>query len=563
MPVFQVEQVEDATAVGPRTPEVDHELAASHRDAAIKLLLQQRYVDAEALLREAARRRPDDADILNDLGMAVWRQKRLDEAEAIYRRAHQINPHNYKTLANLGLAVHEQRRFDEAAEYYRMALLIQPDGFEAIMNLGVVFSEQGKLDEAMGWLVAAHQLRPDSADALQNIGMNLSRLGRWEQAVVVYDEALGSNPESPQLHRNLAYALLASGQYERGWAEHEWRFKCPDYVGSRVNRTFWNGDHFRGRSILLHAEQGYGDTLQFIRFAPMVKRRGGRVVVQCPASLLRLVARCDGVDMAFDASSFVPDCQIHAPMLSLPAIFGTTMATVPAQVPYLATDPMLIEHWRSELARTLSIDRDRGAAPAETPSPSRSAKPFLIGIAWQGNPEHLADRWRSFPLSQFAPLAELPGVRLVSLQTEHGVDQLRAWAGRLPVTELTGPRRSDFTTTAAIMTHLDLVITPDTAVAHLAGGLGLQVWVGIALASDWRWPCGRDDTPWYPTMRLFRQTKLGDWDGVFRRMKSALERELESNMEEPIRGHWQSRANFAIACSTRFPPTLKKSLCSA
>ena len=238
-------------------------------------------------MREAVRLRPGDADYLNELGMAVWGQKRPAEAETIYREAYQINPDNYKTLANLGLAIHEQRRPGEAAQFYRMALAIRPDGFEAIMNLGIVLSDEGRFEEAMGLLISAHQLRPDSSDALQNLGMNLARLGRWDDAIVIYEEALRRSPESPSVHRNLAYALLICGDYERGWPEHEWRFKCPDYIGSRVNRTFWNGDDFHRQAILLHAEQGYGDTLQFIRFAPMVKRRGGRVVVLCQTPLLR------------------------------------------------------------------------------------------------------------------------------------------------------------------------------------------------------------------------------------------------------------------------------------
>ena len=333
MAVIESERADDASSGRTAGAENDHDPAASHRDAAIKLLLKKQYADAEVCLREAVRLRPGDADYLNELGMAVWGQKRPAEAETIYREAYQINPDNYKTLANLGLAIHEQRRPGEAAQFYRMALAIRPDGFEAIMNLGIVLSDEGRFEEAMGLLIAAHQLRPDSSDALQNLGMNLARLGRWDDAIVIYEEALRRSPESPSVHRNLAYALLICGNYERGWSEHEWRFKCPDYIGSRVNRTFWNGDEFHRQAILLHAEQGYGDTLQFIRYAPMVKRRGGRVVVLCPAPLLRLVARCDGVDLAVDASSFVPDCHIHAPMLSLPAIFGTTMATVPAQCP--------------------------------------------------------------------------------------------------------------------------------------------------------------------------------------------------------------------------------------
>jgi len=526
MAVLEGETAEDATAVEPRTPDVERDLATSYRYRALKLLLEDRLAESEVVLREALRLRPDDVDILNELGVAVWRQKRPVEAEAIYRQACQINPNEYKVLANLGLALYDQGRLGEAADLYRMAIRIQPDGFEAVMNLGVVFSEQGKFDEAMGWLLTAHLLKPESAEGLQNLAMNLGRVGKWEEAIVLYEEALKYRPDFPGIHRNLAYALLACGNYERGWPEHEWRLKCHDYGGRRINRTFWNGDDFRGRSILLHAEQGFGDILQFIRFAPMVKRRGGQVMVLCPAPLLRLVARCDGVDMAFDASSFVPDCHIHAPMLSLPAIFGTTMDTVPAHVPYLATDPVLVEYWRSELGRALGIESDYRASVSENATSGQALKPFVIGIAWQGNPDNRADRWRSFPLAQFAPLAELPGVRLVSLQVEHGLDQLRACAGRFPVIELAGPRRSDFTATAAIMNHLDLVITPETAVAHLAGGLGVRVWVGISSACDWRWPRGRDRTPWYPTMTLFHQTELDDWESVFRRMKGALELEL-------------------------------------
>jgi Flp pilus assembly protein TadD len=528
MTVLEGERSENCHAPETRVPAAGRELASWHRCAAAELIREGRFAESEIHLREASRLSPDDVRILNDLGTALWRQNRPAEAEAIFRQAWQIDGNDYATLTNLGLALHIQRRLGEAAQFYRTAIAIQPDGFEANMALGVVLSDEGEFDEAMARLVAAHQLKSDSADGLQNLGMNLGRLGRWHDAIVMYEAALRINPESPEVHKNLAYALLAIGDYERGWAEHEWRFKCADYAGRRVNRTFWNGDDFHGRTILLHAEQGLGDTLQFIRFAPMVKRRGGTVVVLCPASLLRLAARCEGVDLAVDASSFVPDCDVHAPMLSLPSIFGTTMATVPTQVPYLATDDLLVEHWRCELSRALGIENDRGRCSHRGTIRRRVDRPFLIGIAWQGNPEHPGDRWRSFPLAHFAQLADVPHVRLVSLQAEHGLDQLGALGGQFPIAELTGPRRSDFTVTAAIMAHLDLVITPDTAVAHLAGGLGLPVWVAVCAVSDWRWPSGRDDTPWYPTMRLFRQSRLGDWDGVFRRMSCALEQAQES-----------------------------------
>jgi len=510
-----------------RAQGVDSDLATSDRDQAVRLSLQGRFAESEACSRRALRLRPDDIDVLNELGVALWRQGRAAEAEAIYLRACLITPNDFRILTNLGLALYEQGRIDEAGELYRRTLRIRPDAFDALMNLGIVLSDQGKFDEAMDWLQAAHRLRPDSADALQNLGMNLSRQGRWDEAIDHYEQALRQRPEFPDAHRSLAYALLWRGDFERGWPEHEWRLKCHPHPGYRINRTFWNGDDFQGRTILLHAEQGFGDTLQFIRFAPMVKQRGGQVLVRSQTALLALVARSPGVDLAFDGSSYQPDCHVHAPLLSLPAVLGTTLATLPTRVPYLVTDAVIVEHWRSELARAVGIDSEARRAPARGSGLIRPARPFLIGIAWQGNPARRMDHWRSFPLAHFAPLAELPGVRLISLQTDHGLDQLHASAARFPITVLTGRRGRDFMETAAVMTQLDLVITPDTAMAHLAGGLGLRVWTAIGSIGDWRYPHGREDTPWYPTMRLFRQTTLGDWDGVFRRMTDALKPELE------------------------------------
>ncbi len=207
----------------------------------------------------------------------------------------------------------------------------------------------------------------------------------------------------------------------------------------QINRTFWNGDDFRDQTILLHYEQGYGDTLQFIRFAPLVKRRGGRVVVLCQPALLRLLARCPGIDMVFDGTSYEPECHIHAPLMSLPAIFGTTLATLPAQVPYLFADRALVEHWRSELTLALKLEAGADSRVQERSGPGKTARPFLIGIAWQGRPEHDGDRWRSFALAQFAPLAELPGVRLISIQVGDGRDQAQGLDGQFPFIDL--PRR--------------------------------------------------------------------------------------------------------------------------
>lgn len=510
------------------TQSVHSGLATVYRDRAIQLSRQGLYAESEAVAREALQLQPDDVDTLNELGTALWWQRRPVEAEVIFRQADRLQPNDSRILTNLGLALYKQGRLDEAGDLYRRAIQIDHAAIDAQMNLGILLSDEGKFAEAEEWLKRAHEQQPDFAEAAQNLGMNLYRMGKSREAIHYCEEALRHQPDHPEMHRNLAHALLACGDYDRGWREYEWRLKCDPHPGYRINQTLWNGDDLDGRTILLHVEQGFGDTLQFIRFASLVKRRGGHVLVVCQTPLLQLVARCDGVDLAFDGSCYKPKCHVQAPLLSLPAIFGTTLDTLPAQVPYLAVDTILAEHWRAEISRSIGLDGgERAGARVETDR-GREIKPFLIGIAWQGSPGHSDDRWRSFRLAHLGPLAALPGVRLINLQTIHGLDQLTADGGPLRVVELPRRRGRDFMETAAIMMHLDLVITPDTAVAHLAGGLARRVWVGLSTVGEWRWPADRESSRWYPTARLFHQTTLGDWDGVFRRMASELKRELEA-----------------------------------
>jgi hypothetical protein len=259
-----------------------------------------------------------------------------------------------------------------------------------------------------------------------------------------------------------------------------------------------------GKTILLHPEQGLGDVIQFVRYAPLVKQRGGTVIVECPVRLMTLLESCAGIDRLVGRGGPLPAFDVQAPLLSLPGIFRTSLADVPAAIPYLWADPALEEQWRREL------DGLGG---------------FKVGIAWQGSPSNQYDRDRSIPLRYFEPLARCAGVRFLSLQKQWGVEQLQEVAERFPVIDL-GSRLDEaagaFMDTAAVMKSLDLVITSDTAVAHLAGALGVRVWVVLAAIPDWRWLLGRSDSPWYPTMRLFRQPSRGDWPGVFNEVRRAL-----------------------------------------
>ncbi|MHB1557404.1 MAG: tetratricopeptide repeat protein [Isosphaeraceae bacterium] len=477
------------------------------------------YAEAEPLLRAAVRLRPESPDLLNSLGSALWEQGKPAESEPYFRRASALRPEDCVILNNLGLACWDQGRPEEAAECYRRVLQLDPAANNARMNLGVVLSDIGHFDEALEHLREAVRVEPNSPDTVQNLGMTLGRIGEWDGALACYNQALEIRPNYAEVHRNRGYGWLYVGDFERGWPEHEWRLRCRRHRGCRFDRPVWRGEPLNGQAIILHAEQGLGDTLMFIRYASLVKQLGGLVFVLAHTPLLRLVARCPGVDLAFDGTSASPDCRVHAPLMSLPAILGTTLDTVPDRVPYLPTEPLVVERWRRALDAELASLRPR--TPGD-PNPARGERPFLVGIAWQGSPQNPLDRWRSYPLASLAPVADVPGVCFVRIQSVDGLDQIAELNGRFPIVTLDSERPRTFVDTAAILSLMDLVITPDTAVAHLAGGLGVPVWLGLSTVGEWRWMVEREDSPWYPTMRIFRQTRFGDWDGVFRRMADVL-----------------------------------------
>jgi tetratricopeptide (TPR) repeat protein len=491
---------------------------------AAQLLAQGEYADSERHFQAVLGLLPGHASTLNNLGTAIWRQGRIHEAEVCYRQAATRDPADFAILNNLGNILREQGRLDEAEQWLRNAVSLRPDSPVALMHLGVVLSDLGAFDEALGFIRESLHLMPNSPPSHVNLGNTLARQGNLDEALVCYENALRLLPDFPPARRYRAYLWLAHGDFANGWPEHEWRLKCANGPTVTVNSPRWTGGDLNGRSILLVAEQGLGDVLQFIRFAPALKERGARVVLACPQPLMRLLARCPGVDLVVDWKSTLPDCDVHAYLMSLPAILGTALHDIP-RVPYLSVDAQTAELWRPIVARALSHAEQRHS-DAESP-----ARTFTIGIAWQGNRSNTIDRWRSFPLTQFAHLAALDRVRLISLQLGEGTEQLDELKGRFSLAELSqgnegeDPRR-DFLDTAAVISHVDLVVAHESAVAHLAGALGCRVWVPLSTVGDWRWMLERDDSPWYPTMRVFRQTTPGDWDTVFQQMAHALADEL-------------------------------------
>ena len=348
--------------------------------------------------------------------------------------------------------------------------------------------------------------------------------GKWDDAAAHFERALSLKADYPVPHFNLALVWLTHGDFERGWTKYDWRWTQPGFIRREFSQRLWDGTHLGGKTILLHAEDGLGDTLHFIRYASLVRERGGNVIVECQSALVRLLQGVPGISRLVAQGAPLPGFDVQAPLLSLPGIFHTVLETIPAKVPYLHADRNLVEHWRRELQKSdvKSTGLDTGRS-------------LRVGIAWQGNPGFLHDRLRSIPLAHFAKLAKVPGLQLVSLQKGPGKEQLLEQKDEFSVLDLgnrVDEKYGGFMDTAAIMQNLDLVITSDTVIAHLAGALGVPVWVALALAPDWRWLLNREDSPWYPTMRLFRQRSQGDWDEVFERIAEQLRKRANEGRDD-------------------------------
>jgi tetratricopeptide (TPR) repeat protein len=459
--------------------------------------------------------RAAEARELRDQAVGRIEQGELPEATQLLERAVRLDPGSVEAHHDLGVAWARQKRLDKAVAHFRRALELRPDFVDALGNLGLAYLEQADLDAAETHLRRALQVGPSTPEMHNNLGVTLLRGGRAREAALCYQQALQSRPDYAEAHLNLARALLVQGQYEQGWLEYEWRFKCPGYRHRPTFKPRWGGTPLADRRILLLSEQGLGDTLQFVRYVSLVKQGGGSVVLECQPPLVPLLKLHPHVDGVVAAGAASPDHDCYAPLLSLPGLLQTTLATIPAHVPYLAADAGLAS-WRSRLA---AIDG------------------FKVGIAWQGNPDYDGDVQRSIPLVHFGILAHVPGVRLVSLQKGTGTGQLAAAQVQFPVVDF-GPeldeRAGAFMDTAAILQGLDLVITSDTALAHLAGALGRPVWVALPFVADCRWLERREDCPWYPTMRLFRQRTRGDWNGVFRQMALTLQSQVAVSRALPL-----------------------------
>ncbi len=495
---------------------------------------------AIARYRTALRLEPSHGDVHFNLGMAYAELERHDEAIAAFARF-LGDAADGEAAWRLGGTLREQEHWKEAVHFHAVAvaalpdvaaaqhdygsLLIDagearqalpiltraavrlPDSPELRNSLGNLHYELDDLDAAQAHFEAALAMRPGFAEVHFNLGRVLLRRGAVANAAAAMQRGCELNPALHTANWTLAQLLLLQGHYTEGWQRYEARLEDPK-VGihsRRLKRERWDGGPLAGRRILLHAEQGIGDSIQFMRYAPLVAARGGRVTVLCQRPIQPLYGALPQVEAAIALGDPLPEFDCYAPLMSLPLLFGTTLDTIPADAPYLFAEPAKIERWRERVA----------ALPG-----------LRVGIAWAGNPDYRADVRRSLHFDLLRPLADLPGVSFVSLQKGPAVRQADGAAQGLRL-ERFDDDLSDFSETAALMMNLDLILSVDTAVAHLAGALGRPVWLFNRFDTDWRWLLDRSDSPWYPSLRVFRQQAPGDWAGVVNDMGVALEHGIE------------------------------------
>jgi tetratricopeptide (TPR) repeat protein len=432
------------------------------------------------------------------------------EAEAAFLTELARVPKCVPAHNNLGVALQGLGRLQEAVVKHRDALALDPDYIQAHTNLGVALHAQGDLIAARAAFERAIALPSDNpqsrAKALSNLALLQEHEGDYLGALDLHRQAIAVAPDFATVHFNFAINLLRVGDLAAGWDEYEWRWKCglPTLKMPDIPRPMWDGSELNGRTLLVHAEQGVGDTLQFVRYLPPLARAQGSVTMVAPGPLRRLLRSLPDVKMV-GSSEDLPPFDVHLPLMSLPRVLGTKLGTIPAEVPYLAVDAAVdqavVAGWRRRIG-------DDGT--------------LKVGVVWSGNPKHVQDRLRSIAAAQFLPQLAMPGIKLFSLQKEMRAGDRTVLAGMADTVTDLAPELSDFCDTGAALSALDLVISVDTSVAHLAGALARPVWTLLPFSPDWRWLLEREDSVWYPTMRLFRQTRRDDWDDVLIRVRAEL-----------------------------------------
>jgi tetratricopeptide (TPR) repeat protein len=506
-----VKRAEEALASYDRAIAINPGFAEARNGKGNSLLTLGRPSDAVASLQSAISLKSDYADAWSNLGNALSALNRLDEALQCYDRAIALKPDFAEAYYNRGIALKDMKRLDDALQSYDRTIALKPDHAEAHSNRGHVVQDMQRLDAALADYDRAIALKLDYPEAWNNRGALLRELKRFDEAIASFGRAIALKPDFAEAYWNKSLCLLLMGRMAEGFALYEWRHRRGAPIAPRTfPQPVWTGaEDIGGKRLFVHAEQGLGDTIQFCRYANLAEARGAGVTLSVQDSLVGLVRTLSSTIEVVDSKSQPREGDLQIALLSMPLAFGTDIDTNPAKVPYLCAEPERVRTWKDKIG----------------------SDGFKVGICWQGEKGGVIDVGRSFPLTHFAGLAKIPGVRLISLQKNTGAEQLHELPPGMVVETLgddfdAGPNA--FLDSAAVMENLDLVIASDTAIAHLAGALGRPVWVALKYVPDWRWLLDRADSRWYPTMRLFRQKSQGDWPGVFAEMKRELAKMVEA-----------------------------------
>jgi Flp pilus assembly protein TadD len=445
---------------------------------------------------------PENPSALNLLGGIRCQEKRFAEAVELLLRAVRAEPDAASIHYNLAGAYRSNGQMEEAIGSFRKALSVQPTLADAHHNLGLTLQDCGRVDEAVASLRMAVVQQPRNARYHNSLGWALWNGGAGDEAVTHYHGAIRLQPDYAPAHNNLALAWLSRGDLLDGWREYDWRWKVAGFAGAdhHVPGPLWVGGDLKGKRLLVYTEQGFGDALQFGRYIPLLTEKGARVILQCRRELWRLFQSLQGVERLVVKNEEIGPYDVQCPLMSLPRAFGTNRQTIPSAVPYLQAPADAVEEWGRRLG----------------PAGGR----LRVGLAWWITKQ--PDLWRTCPLERFLPLIPLVDrLQFYSLQVDAALEHSPDAARRLALVDLR-PHLTDFAETAALMEHLDLVLSVDTSVVHVAGALGRPTWVLLPHIADWRWMQGRADSPWYPTARLFRQPARGEWDAVIDRVLACL-----------------------------------------
>lgn len=510
-------KIEEAIASFSRASQLDPTFAPAYFNLGNSLKKQGKLQEAIAAFSRALQFAPDFLESHISLGVLFSQAGMLKEAGSAFQQALRIKPNCADAFTGLTYVFMNLGNEQEALAVCRKAISLRGDCPDDYNNLGILLNQQGKLDEAMVAFSRALELKPAFLEAWNNLGNLFTELQRLDEAFAAFGRAREIDPKVADPHFNQAWVMLLRGDLEQGWRGHEWRWGSKNFASPQADlgRPQWDGSDLGGRTILLHAEQGMGDAIHFVRYAPMVAQRGGRVIVKCPPELSRLFKSVEGIEKIV-AGGNLPEFDLHCPLMSLPLAFNTRLDSIPADVPYIKPEAALAAAWGKKLAPT-----------ANPPGAGSRAARLRVGLAWQGRMTIPQQRRRAVAFSQLAQLAKVEGITFFSLQKGDAAAQAHRRPPEMHYVDFSA-ELGDFADTAALMSHLDLIISIDSAVAHLAGAMGKPVWTLIPFKPDWRWMLNREDSPWYPTMRLFRQREMGKWDEVIERMGAELRKACET-----------------------------------